>query len=155
MIPGGGWSEPAATNAPVEDEAVEAVLGMNQNDILPAQSFFFPLPLLCPKKFLSYLPTSPLLPPISYLQLPSPEPPISYLQLPSLELECCRLERIAIARAGSRAGDNVGPTRGSFQGKLPHLLSFSFFCCSAVKKAMTTKPPLPSFLCFVVTRRRK
>jgi hypothetical protein len=24
-----GWSEPVATNAPVEDEAVEVVLGMN------------------------------------------------------------------------------------------------------------------------------
>jgi len=31
----GGWSEPAAKNAPVEDEAVEVVLGMNQKYILP------------------------------------------------------------------------------------------------------------------------
>jgi len=31
----GGWSEPAAKNAPVEDEAVEVVLGMNQKHILP------------------------------------------------------------------------------------------------------------------------
>jgi hypothetical protein len=31
-----GWSEPAATNAPDEDEAVQAVLGMNQKHISPA-----------------------------------------------------------------------------------------------------------------------
>jgi hypothetical protein len=30
-----GWSEPAATNAPVEDEAVQAVLGKNKKHILP------------------------------------------------------------------------------------------------------------------------
>jgi hypothetical protein len=29
-----GWSEPAATNALVQDEAVRAVLGMNQKHIL-------------------------------------------------------------------------------------------------------------------------
>jgi hypothetical protein len=33
------WSEPGATNAPIEDEAFEAVLGMNQNHILPAQIY--------------------------------------------------------------------------------------------------------------------
>ncbi len=55
-----GWSEAAATNAPVEDEAVQAVLGMNQKpSLFPAQGFFSPL--LCPKIFPSYLP-SPLLP---------------------------------------------------------------------------------------------
>jgi len=31
----GGWSQPATTNALVEDETVEAVLGMNQKHILP------------------------------------------------------------------------------------------------------------------------
>jgi hypothetical protein len=41
-----GWSEPAATNAPVEDEAVEPVLGMNQKHILTAQSYCFFSPLL-------------------------------------------------------------------------------------------------------------
>jgi hypothetical protein len=30
-----GWSQPATTNAPIEDETVEAVLGMNQKHILP------------------------------------------------------------------------------------------------------------------------
>jgi hypothetical protein len=33
-----GWSEPAATSAPVQDEAVQAVLGMNQ------KTYPFPLP---------------------------------------------------------------------------------------------------------------
>ncbi len=33
-----GWSEPAATNAPVEDEPVQPVLRMN---ILPARGVFF------------------------------------------------------------------------------------------------------------------
>jgi len=30
-----GWSEPTTTNAPVEDEAVQVVLGVNQKHILP------------------------------------------------------------------------------------------------------------------------
>jgi hypothetical protein len=29
-----GWSEPATTNALIEDEAIQAVLGMNQKHIL-------------------------------------------------------------------------------------------------------------------------
>jgi len=44
-----GWSELAATNAPVEDERVQPVLRMN---ILPARGVFFFSPLLCP----TYLP---------------------------------------------------------------------------------------------------
>jgi hypothetical protein len=64
-----GWSEPAATNAPFEDEAVEAVLGMNQNHILPAQIYiFFPASTLPQNISLlpTYLlPTSPLLPSIT------------------------------------------------------------------------------------------
>ncbi len=78
-----GWSEPAATNAPVQDEAVQAVLGMNQKhkntSSSPAQGFFSPLP--CPKIFLSYLPPTSLLP-----ITPHPTcPPHSYLptSLPS------------------------------------------------------------------------
>jgi hypothetical protein len=66
-----GWSEPTATNAPVEDEAIEAVLGMNQKYILPypkllvfsttsLPQFFSLLPTSLP-------PTSPLLPPPTYL----------------------------------------------------------------------------------------
>jgi hypothetical protein len=49
-----GWSEPAATSAPIQDEAVQVVLGMNKKHILfPAQGFFSLL--LCPKIFPSYL----------------------------------------------------------------------------------------------------
>jgi hypothetical protein len=42
-----GWSEPAATNAPVEDEAIQAVLWwMNQKHILyPCPRIFQPLSL--------------------------------------------------------------------------------------------------------------
>jgi len=37
------WSEPAGTNAPVEDEAVQAILGMNQKPILfPCPGIFQP-----------------------------------------------------------------------------------------------------------------
>ncbi len=52
-----GWSEPPATNAPVQDEAVQAVLGMNQKHTLfPCPGIFQPsfLPQNCP-----LLPTSP------------------------------------------------------------------------------------------------
>ncbi len=45
------WSEPAATSAPVQDEALQAVLGMNQKHIL-FQGFFSPL--LCPKIYPFY-----------------------------------------------------------------------------------------------------
>jgi len=48
----GGWSEPAATNAPVEDEPVQPVLRMN---ILPARGVFL-------FHLFSAPPTSPLLP---------------------------------------------------------------------------------------------
>ncbi len=65
------WSEPAATNAPVQDEPVEAVLRMNKNPILPVRMDFFFSPLLCPKNF----------PPPTY-HLPTP-PPLA----PSLEFQ--------------------------------------------------------------------
>ncbi len=77
-----GWSEQAATNAPIEDEAVEAVLGMNQKHILPAQSYCFFLFLLCPKNFPSYIPPSHL-PPPSYLHFPHPTSPLLFMSPPS------------------------------------------------------------------------
>jgi hypothetical protein len=91
-----GWSELETTNAPIEDEAVEALLGMNQNHILPAQIYtFFPtstlpqniflLPTYLPPTTSYLLPTSPLLPP-TYPDLPPPSYP-----------------PIAIARAGAGA----------------------------------------------------
>jgi hypothetical protein len=39
LVLGEGWSEPAATSAPVQDEAVQAVLRMNQKHILPCPRF--------------------------------------------------------------------------------------------------------------------
>jgi hypothetical protein len=37
-----GWSETTATNAPVQDEAVQAILGMNQKHILLPRDFSAP-----------------------------------------------------------------------------------------------------------------
>jgi len=52
-----GWSETTTTDAPVQDEAVQAVLGMNQKHILlPCPGIFKPPSL--PQKF-PLLPTSP------------------------------------------------------------------------------------------------
>jgi len=60
-----GWSEPAATNAPVEDEAVQPVLGMNQNRIWTAQIYIFSPASTLPQN-ISPLPAY-LPPPTSYL----------------------------------------------------------------------------------------
>jgi len=68
---GEGWSEPAATNAPVQDEAVQAILGMNPNTSSPPSLhiFYFPLPLprvfsaLLSAQSFPLLPTSPTLNP--------------------------------------------------------------------------------------------
>jgi len=63
-----GWSEPAATSAPVQDEAVQAVSGMNQKHILfPSLGVFqllslpqnFPLSLTSPLGPPPFLPLSP------------------------------------------------------------------------------------------------
>jgi len=75
-----GWNEPAATNAPVEDEPVQPGLRMN---ILPArQDFFFHL-LSAPKFF-----TSPLLPPPSYLPPTNPTPLHSIARAPETSSGC-------------------------------------------------------------------
>ncbi len=52
----GGWSEPVTTNAPVQDEAIQAVLGMNQKHILPCLRFLVFFASYLPQKF-SFLPT--------------------------------------------------------------------------------------------------
>ncbi len=44
-----GWSEPAATSAPVQDEAIHAVLGMNQKHILFPCLGNFSAPFFAPK----------------------------------------------------------------------------------------------------------
>jgi hypothetical protein len=71
-LPHLGWSEPATTNAPVEDEAIQPVLGMNQNHIRTAQIYIFSpastLPQnISPQPTYHPPPTDPLLPPPSYL----------------------------------------------------------------------------------------
>ncbi len=55
------WCEPAATNALIQDEAVQTVLGMNQKHIL------FPCPrIFQPQNFPSYLPPPLLLPSLHF-----------------------------------------------------------------------------------------
>jgi len=66
------WSEPAATNAPSQDEVVPIVLGMNQKHILFPYPRIFQHPSL-PQIF-PFLPTSPFIPPSPHFPLtPSPE----------------------------------------------------------------------------------
>ncbi len=130
-----GWSEPAATNAPVEDEPVQPVLRMN---ILPAcRDFLFHL-LSAPK-----FSTSPLLPTTS-----QPHPPSLHHQN-SRDLErlwseswscgCGAGARAAGTRAGP-AGIGAGPTRPR-KGKMLTFFFFvlrrlemSFFFCSRRKR---------------------
>ncbi len=87
-----GWSELAATNAPVADEPVEAVFRMNENPILPAQIFYFFSTSSLPQNFPPLLPTTSLppptyhLPPPSYLPPPSPLLPTTYLPPPTYHL---------------------------------------------------------------------
>jgi hypothetical protein len=49
-----GWSELVATNAQVQDEAIQAVLGMNQKHILPCPRLLVFSGFFCPKVFPSY-----------------------------------------------------------------------------------------------------
>jgi hypothetical protein len=61
-----GWNEPTTTNALVEDEAVHAILGMNQKHILPCLKFLVFSTSFLPQSFsllpTSLQPTSPFLP---------------------------------------------------------------------------------------------
>jgi hypothetical protein len=78
-----GWSETTATNASVQDEAIQAVLGMNQKHIfLPCPGIFQPSSL--PQNF-PLLPTPPPLLPTSALLPPSPHFISCSLHLQSLE----------------------------------------------------------------------
>jgi hypothetical protein len=73
MVLSPAWSELAATNAPVQDECIEAVLRMNKNPILPAcMEIFFHL-FSTPK----FPPPTYHLPPPSYLPPTNPSPPHS------------------------------------------------------------------------------
>ncbi len=74
-----GWSETATTNAPVEDEVIQAVLGWTKNaSSLPKIINFFH-PLLCPKISPSHLPPPSYLPPTYHppTSLPPTSPPTS------------------------------------------------------------------------------
>ncbi len=56
MLVNACWSEPITTSAPIQDEAVQAILGMNQKHILPCLRFLVFLASLLAQKF-SLLPT--------------------------------------------------------------------------------------------------
>jgi hypothetical protein len=62
-----GWNEPTATNALVEDEVIQAILGMNQKHILFSCAGIFQPPFL-PQNF-PFLPNSP--PPTSFPSFPT------------------------------------------------------------------------------------
>ncbi len=87
-----GWNDPAATNAPVEDEAVEAILGMNQKPHPPCPNIYIFFPASTLPQNISLLPPTYLPPPTSHLPPPSYLPPTS----PFLLL-------ITIAKAGAGA----------------------------------------------------
>jgi len=91
-----GWNELATTNAPVEDEVVEVVLGMNQNHILLAQIYIFFLASTLPQNIF-LVPT--FLPPTSYLLSTSPLLPTPSYLPPTSPL----LPLVAIARAKAGA----------------------------------------------------
>ncbi len=80
---GGAWSELAATNSPVEDEAVEPVSRTNILLAPARMGFFFrilPTPKFSTKKFLYLLPPSSPLLPTTYLPPPTYHlPPPSYV----------------------------------------------------------------------------
>ncbi len=131
-----GWSERAATNAPVQDELIEAVLHMNKKPILLARTNFFFPPLFSPK--ISPPPTYHL-PPHSHLpptnpSLPPPSPKLQRcragvsLELGLLEQELGPTKAWSCWRRGAVAGAGAGLTRDP--GK--HLSSFLFlWTCTA------------------------
>ncbi len=67
LIPLLGWNEPVATSAPVQDEAIQAILRLNQKHILFPYPRIFQPPSL-PQNF-PLLPTSP--PPTSFISFPN------------------------------------------------------------------------------------
>jgi hypothetical protein len=135
-----GWSEPAATNAPVADEPVEAVFRMNENPILPAHIYLFFPPLLYPKIF----------PPPTY-HLPTP-PPHSITRVPETssgsELGARELGvgawsdwsrseegNVALQRSGAKEGD----------GNNAAVAFFFLLCnCNAAPQRRRWQLPLPS-----------
>jgi hypothetical protein len=86
---GEGWSEPAATNAPVQDEAVQALLRMNPNTSSPPSPGIFIFLFPCPEVFQpSYLPQSFLLLPTSPTLNPKPTPTLNLNSFSPLHSKC-------------------------------------------------------------------
>ncbi len=117
-----GWTELAATNAPVADEPVEAVFRMNENPILPTWIFFFFPPLLYPKIFPP--PTSPLLP-TTY----QPLPPHSIARAPETlnKSELGAWSRLGAGASLELGAAGAGPTQDP--GKHFFLCLFCLFVC--------------------------
>ncbi len=125
-----GWSEPAATNAPVEDAPIQPVLRMN---ILPARRDFFFHLLFAPK-----FSTSPLLPPPSYLPPTNPTPPHSITRAPETSSGCgARVGVVAVERKLERLElDRLELERDPCAHKKVRCLCFFFvfFCFFSLKK---------------------
>jgi hypothetical protein len=86
---GEGWSEPAATNAPVQDEAVQALLRMNPNTSSPPSPGIFIFLFPCSEVFQpSYLPQSFLLLPTSPTLNPKPTPTLNLNSFSPLHSKC-------------------------------------------------------------------
>ncbi len=117
---GNSWSEPAATNAPIADEPIEAVFRMNENPILPARIYIYIY------IYIYIFPTSSLpqnFPP-SYLPPTNPSPPSLHRQSSKgVEREW------AWSRGAARVG--AGPMREPEQDPGKHLTFFSlvYFVC--------------------------
>jgi len=75
-VPNPGWSKPAATNAPVQDEAGQAVLGMNPNTSSPPSPGIF-IFLFSAQRVLSALLSAPKFSPPTYPPYPEPSPTLN------------------------------------------------------------------------------
>ncbi len=137
-----GWSEPAAPNAPVADEPVEAVFRMNENPILPACIYIFFPPPLYPKIF----------PPPTY-HLPTPPAPHS-------------IARASETSSGSELGagaEAVGARACSRSLELRCVVTVAFFSFLLATEETKTRRqrcrrfllPLVELRCSTAQRRRR
>ncbi len=120
-----GWSEPAATNAPVADEPVEAVFRMNENpSSVLAYIYFFHL--FSTPKFSRLLPTT---------YQPLPPHSIARARETSSGSELGAGELGAGAWSRGAAGVGAGPTQDS--GKHFTFFSLVYFLCLFVELRCT------------------
>ncbi len=171
-----GWSEPAITNAPVEDEPVQPVLRMNI--LLAHRDFFFtsslPRNSLPPPSYLPpptyHLPSQPpLLPPPSYLPPTSPTPPHSIAKAPETSSGCGaragamaverELERLELER-DPRAHEKVRCLRFYFIFFVCFVwrrLEKSFFAAAAAaeEEGLLLLLPLSLLHCSTTTQQRR